>query len=86
VSVDRVRLEVVDQGPGIPVAEVGRIFERFGRGRDATERRLPGVGLGLYLSRQLVRAHGSELAVRSEPGAGSTFSFELAMAPDGGRP
>jgi signal transduction histidine kinase len=86
VSVDRVRLEVVDQGPGIPVAEVGRIFERFGRGRDAAERRLPGVGLGLYLSRQLVRAHGSELAVRSEPGAGSTFSFELAMAPDGGRP
>jgi signal transduction histidine kinase len=81
VSDDRVRLEVVDQGPGIPVDEVGRIFERFGRGRDATERKLPGVGLGLYLSRQLVRAHGSELAVRSEPGAGSTFAFELAVAP-----
>jgi signal transduction histidine kinase len=86
VSDDRVRLEVVDQGPGIPVDEVGRIFERFGRGRDATARKLPGVGLGLYLSRQLVRAHGSELSVRSEPGAGSTFAFELAVAPAGDRP
>lgn len=84
VSADRIRIEVVDQGPGIPVDELGHIFERFGRGRDATERNLPGAGLGLYLSRQLVRAHGSELAVRSEPGAGSTFSFELAVAPGGG--
>jgi signal transduction histidine kinase len=84
VSADRIRLEVVDNGPGIPVEELGRIFERFGRGRDAAARNVPGVGLGLYLSRQLVRAHGSELAVRSERGAGSTFSFELAVAPGGG--
>lgn len=77
---NRIRIEVVDQGPGIDAAELGRIFERFGRGRHASERNLPGVGLGLYLSRQLVRAHGSELAVQSRPGEGSTFSFELATA------
>jgi signal transduction histidine kinase len=85
VSEDRVRLEVIDHGPGIPADEVGRIFERFGRGRDANARKLPGVGLGLYLSRQLVRAHGSELAVRSRPGEGSTFSFELPVALQGVR-
>ncbi len=83
VGPDRIRLEVVDQGPGIAVEEIARIFERFGRGRDAAARNVPGVGLGLYLSRQLVRAHGSELAVRSELGAGSTFSFDLAIAPGG---
>lgn len=83
VSPDRIRFEVIDQGPGIPIEEIGRVFERFGRGREAAARNVPGAGLGLYLSRQLVRAHGSELAVRSETGVGSTFSFELAIAPQG---
>jgi signal transduction histidine kinase len=82
---DRIRLEVVDHGTGIPADELARIFERFGRGRQASERDLPGVGLGLYLSRRIVRAHGSELAVRSRPDEGSTFSFELPLASNGGR-
>jgi signal transduction histidine kinase len=85
VTADRIRLEVVDRGPGIDPDELGRVFERFGRGRQARERKLPGVGLGLYVSRQLVRAHGSELAVRSRVQEGSTFSFELPVTSDGGR-
>jgi signal transduction histidine kinase len=75
----RVRLEVADRGPGIHPEDVMRIFEKFGRGRDREGRKTPGVGLGLYLSRRIVRGHGSELTVRTRPGGGSVFGFELAV-------
>jgi signal transduction histidine kinase len=75
----RVRLEVADRGPGIHPDDVSRIFEKFGRGRDRDGRKTPGVGLGLYLSRRIVRGHGSELTVRARPGGGSVFGFELAV-------
>ena len=75
----RVRLEVADRGPGIHPDDVTRIFEKFGRGRDREGRKTPGVGLGLYLSRRIVRGHGSELTVRTRPGGGSVFGFELAV-------
>jgi signal transduction histidine kinase len=74
----RVRLEVADRGPGIHPDEVRRIFEKFGRGREG--QKMPGVGLGLYLSRRIVRSHGSELRVQTRPGGGSVFGFELAVA------
>ena len=73
----RVRLEVADRGPGVHPDDETRIFEKFGRGREG--RKTPGVGLGLYLSRRIVRGHGSELRVQSRPGGGSVFAFELAM-------
>lgn len=73
----RVRIEVIDHGCGIHPDDLPHIFEKFGRGRDGRGRRAPGLGLGLYLSRRIVQAHGSELRVRSAPGQGSTFSFEL---------
>ena len=57
-----------------------RIFEKFGRGRDAEGRRVHGVGLGLYLSRRIVRAHGSGLTVGSTPEEGTAFGFALALA------
>jgi signal transduction histidine kinase len=75
----RVRLEVADRGPGIHPDDVTRIFEKFGRGRDREGRKTPGVGLGLYLSRRIVRGHGSELTVRTRSGGGSVFGFELAV-------
>jgi signal transduction histidine kinase len=56
-----------------------RIFEKFGRGRDEYGRRVPGVGLGLYLSRRIVQAHGSDLTVESTPGEGTIFGFELEV-------
>jgi signal transduction histidine kinase len=78
---DRVRLEVADEGPGIAAEDLRRIFHKFERGRDATGNSVPGVGLGLYLSRRIIRAHGSELTVSSEPGAGAVFGFTLPVAP-----
>ena len=75
------RVEVADGGPGIGPADAERIFEKFGRGRDPDGRKVPGVGLGLYLSRRIVRAHGSELTLSTEPGVGSVFGFALRVAP-----
>ena len=75
-----VRIEVADQGPGIHPEDLSRIFEKFGRGGDAEGGKIPGVGLGLYLSRRIVRAHGGDLWVESRPGAGSVFGFELEVA------
>jgi signal transduction histidine kinase len=72
-----VHFEVVDHGYGIQQEDLDRIFEKFGRGRDHAGQRVPGVGLGLYLSRRIVRAHGSDLMVASEPGVGSVFGFDL---------
>lgn len=81
---ERVRIEVADEGRGISPEDYERIFEKFARGRDSGGR-VEGVGLGLYISRRLVRAHDSELLVSSEPGKGSVFGFELKLAGEGGR-
>ena len=75
----RVRVEVVDRGPGVHPDDLPRIFEKFGRGRDEAGRRVSGVGLGLYVSRRIVRAHGAELTVASSPGRGSVFGFDLEV-------
>ncbi|MDP9439518.1 MAG: PAS domain S-box protein [Actinomycetota bacterium] len=76
----RVRIEVIDRGPGIHPDDVERIFEKFGRGRDPEGRKVSGVGLGLYLSRRILRAHGSDLTFDSTPEGGSVFGFELKAA------
>lgn len=76
----RIRVEVVDHGPGIPAEDVARIFEKFGRGHEKNgEKKVPGVGLGLYLSRRIVRSHGSELTLDTRRGEGSTFGFDLEV-------
>lgn len=77
----RVDIHVVDHGPGIDSEEVTQIFEKFRRGRSHAGTAVPGVGLGLYVSQRIVRAHGSRLRVASELGAGSVFSFDLPIAP-----
>jgi signal transduction histidine kinase len=68
------RFEVQDSGEGIPRQYQERIFERFFQVPGA---RRGGVGLGLYLSREIVRAHGGDMGVESQPGRGSTFWFTL---------
>jgi PAS domain S-box-containing protein len=78
---ERIRIEVADRGFGIHPDDLSRIFEKFGRGIDESLRNIPGVGLGLYLSRRIVQAHGSDLTVASSPGQGATFGFELKVAP-----
>ena len=75
----RVRIEVVDRGYGIHADDLPRIFEKFSRGRDVAGEKRAGVGLGLYLSRRIVRAHGSDLTVDSTPGLGCVFGFELEV-------
>jgi two-component system OmpR family sensor kinase len=79
------RLEVVDDGPGIAEADLGRAFERFYLyDRYEGERRV-GTGLGLAIVRELVEAMGGATEVRSEQGAGATFAIELPV-PDRDRP
>jgi signal transduction histidine kinase len=73
----RVRLSVTDEGVGIAADELERVFEPFRRA-GATRDAIPGVGLGLCVARRIVEAHGGELRVASVPGAGSTFTIELA--------
>jgi signal transduction histidine kinase len=76
-----VRFEVTDTGEGIPREYLDRIFDRYFR---VPGRRAGGVGLGLYLVRELVQAHGGEVGVESTPGAGSRFWFTVPLAaPDG---
>jgi signal transduction histidine kinase len=76
----RARIAVIDHGHGIHPDDLARVFDKFERGRDHRAAQLPGAGLGLYLSRQIVRAHGAELAVSATPGGGATFAFWLDPA------
>ena len=75
---DGVRVEVEDTGEGIPAQYLDRIFDRFFQ---VPGSRRGGVGLGLYISREVVRAHGGEMGVVSEAGKGSTFWFTLPARP-----
>src|SRR6185437_6597163 len=77
VTDDDVIVNVTDAGQGIPLREQERIFERFQRVDSSTTRSTQGAGLGLYICRAIVDAHGGRIWVRSELGHGSTFSFSL---------
>lgn len=77
----RVRVEVADAGPGIAAEDRDRILNKFGRSQCTVERGTPGVGLGLYLARRILRAHDTDLVVDTAPGAGTCFGFTLELAP-----
>lgn len=74
---DEIRVSVSDTGRGIPPAELGRIFDQLYQIRrdDATVQ--GGLGLGLYISQEVVKLHGGEIWVESTVGKGSTFSFTV---------
>jgi signal transduction histidine kinase len=74
---DRVVTTVSDQGIGIAPAEQTRVFDAFYRVDDAPTRRTQGTGLGLYLAKAVVQAHGGHIWVESEPGQGAAFSYSL---------
>jgi signal transduction histidine kinase len=74
------RVVVQDQGLGISAEDLDRIFGRFERA--APSRHYGGLGLGLYVARQIVQAHGGEIEVASEPGHGATFTVAVPRWPE----
>jgi signal transduction histidine kinase len=79
--VDAARLVVRDEGIGIEPKDMGRIFGKFERA--VSERHYGGLGLGLYVTRQIVEAMGGTVKAESTPGQGATFTVELPLT--GGR-
>ncbi len=76
----RVRIFVRDQGKGIPASHQQLIFERFAHVETSDKRDQKGTGLGLAICKAIVEHHGGRIGVDSEPGAGSTFWFDLPAA------
>ncbi len=74
---DEVIVTVTDQGVGIPFEEQPHIFESFFRGSREYQQQTSGAGLGLYLAKAIVEAHGGRIWVESNPGEGAAFSFAL---------
>jgi signal transduction histidine kinase len=69
-------VSVADQGPGMNESELARVFDKFVRGRTSTP---AGTGLGLYICKQIVMAHGGEIVAYSAEGRGATVSFSLPL-------
>lgn len=74
-----VLLEVEDTGPGIPASEQSRLFNRYARTESAQKRGVSGTGLGLYISKAIVGAHGGRIGLASEAGGGAKFCVWLPV-------
>jgi two-component system, OmpR family, phosphate regulon sensor histidine kinase PhoR len=74
-----VAIDVMDNGPGIPVRERKRIFDRFYRVENLLTRQTEGSGLGLALAKRIVEAHGGKISLKSELGKGSCFTVHLPL-------
>jgi signal transduction histidine kinase len=77
---DRVWITVEDTGIGIPASRLNELFEPFHQLDGSITRRQGGTGMGLYLCKQIVEAHGSRITLQSKEGSGSTFLFDLPIA------
>jgi PAS domain S-box-containing protein len=76
---DRALLTVSDQGVGIPEAAQARVFEQFYRADNVEGRQFQGMGIGLYVVKEIVTLHGGEIGVESREGQGSTFTVSLPL-------
>jgi signal transduction histidine kinase len=72
-------VSVTDQGIGIPRASLARLFQRFYRAENADQRRISGMGIGLYVVKEIVDLHGGTVGVTSTEGEGSTFTVCLPL-------
>jgi len=79
IAVDTVRIDVADQGIGIPADELQRIFDEFYQTEEGRRARGGGTGLGLSLTRNFVELHHGRIEVKSKPGEGSTFTLYLPV-------
>lgn len=77
---NQVAVAVTNEGRGIRPEEMAGLFSRFYRARSAVERKIAGLGLGLYITRGLVEAHGGTISAESEPDKTTTFTFTLPIA------
>jgi PAS domain S-box-containing protein len=77
---DLIQLTIEDEGIGIPAADRERIFERFVQGETGDRRRFGGIGLGLYIVRQLAREQGGEVSAEERNGGGTVIRVELRVA------
>lgn len=76
---EAVELRVVDGGIGVPKVEQQQLFEKFFRANNARKQRPDGTGVGIYLAKKVINAHGGEIIFESEEGKGSTFGFSLPI-------
>jgi signal transduction histidine kinase len=78
-SADDIVLKVKDTGIGVPKAEQAHLFGKFYRATNARKQRPDGTGVGLYLAKKIITAHGGDVLFSSKPGKGSTFGFWLPL-------
>ena len=77
---EHVAVAVTNEGAGIAPEDLARLFHRFARAEEGEHAAVKGVGLGLHIARELVRAHGGEITVDSVPGAATKFRFTIPIA------
>ena len=75
-------ITVRDTGMGIAASELDQLFARFFRATTATRNAVPGVGLGLTITKAIVTAHHGEMSVTSEEGVGTEFTVSLPLVPE----
>ena len=81
---DEVRIAVHDQGMGIPADALPDLFQRFYRAANAEAQHISGMGIGLYVVKEIMALHGGGVSVESTEGAGSTFTVWLPVDVEGG--
>ena len=74
-----IQVSIADKGMGIAPYDMAKLFQKFSRLDEARQRQIAGTGLGLYICRSIIEAHGGHIWVDSEVGAGSTFHFILPL-------
>jgi signal transduction histidine kinase len=79
-----IEIKIQDQGRGIAKLDHQRIFQRFERAVKGTE--ISGLGLGLYIVRQIIELHGGQISIESDLGKGATFVVKLPIAPSLSQP